>query len=65
MDAERRSGSGAAPTPAGAPPAGRTPLWPWILGIGLALVVLVNLLFIWIAVKGADDVAPSYTEGNR
>lgn len=49
MEAERRS----------------TPLWPWILGIGLALVVLVNVLFIWIAVKGADDVAPSYTEGDR
>lgn len=49
MDAERR----------------RPPLWPWILGIALALVVLVNVLFIWIAVKGADDVAPSYTEGTR
>lgn len=43
----------------------RKPLWPWILGIGLALVVLVNAIFIWIAVKGADDVAPSYTQGDR
>jgi hypothetical protein len=39
---------------------------PWIIGIviGFALVVLVNAGFIYLAVKGADTVVPSYhTEG--
>jgi hypothetical protein len=40
-------------------------IWPLAIAVGLALVVLVNAVFIYIAVKGADDVAPSYVQGNR
>jgi hypothetical protein len=43
----------------------RDRLWPWLIAAGLLLVLLVNALFIWIAVKGADDVVPSYTEEER
>ena len=43
----------------------RDHLWPWLLAIGLVLVMLVNAIFIWIAVSGADEVAPSYTQGDR
>lgn len=48
----------------GAPPR-KDRLWAWIIGLGLALVVLVNAVFIYIAVSGADDVAPSYNQGDR
>lgn len=40
-------------------------LWPVIIIVGLTLVLLVNAVFIYIAVKGADTVAPSYTQGER
>lgn len=40
-------------------------VWPIAITVGLALVVLVNAIFIYIAVKGADQVAPSYVQGNR
>jgi hypothetical protein len=50
---------------AGAAKPGRDHLWPWFLAIGLALVVVVNGIFIWIAVNGADEVAPSYSQGDR
>jgi hypothetical protein len=35
---------------------------PWVIGIviGLVIVVLVNAGFIYLAVKGADQVVPSY-----
>ena len=56
---------GAHGAPAGPVQPGRHQLWPWLLGIGRVLVMLVNAIFIWIAVSGADEVAPSYTEGNR
>ena len=66
MATERGSGSVPAPGPAaGAAKPGRDHLWPWLLAIGLALVMLVNGIFIWIAVSGADEVAPSYTQGDR
>jgi hypothetical protein len=39
--------------------------WPIGIAIGLALVILVNLAFIYIAVSGADDVAPSYQSEPR
>lgn len=40
---------------------------PWILGIivGFIIVVVVNFGFIYIAVKGADPVAPSYNAEGR
>jgi hypothetical protein len=40
-------------------------LWPILIGIGLALVILVNAIFIYIAVSGADDVVPSYRTEER
>ena len=40
-------------------------LWPVIITVTLAVVVVVNGIFIYIAVKGADEVAPSYTQGDR
>lgn len=43
------------------PPGRRDDLrWPIGIAIGLLLMVLVNLAFIFIAVRGADEVVPSY-----
>ncbi len=39
--------------------------WPLGLALALAVVVLVNLAFIYMAVAGADPVAPSYVSGER
>ena len=35
---------------------------PWLLAIitGLVIMALVNFAFIYVAVRGADDVVPSY-----
>lgn len=40
---------------------------PWVIGIvvGFVLMALVNAGFIYIAVKGADPVVPSYTIEER
>ena len=40
---------------------------PWVVGIiiGLALMVLVNLAFIYLAVSDADDIVPSYNLEQR
>lgn len=35
-------------------------LWPVAITVGLILVVLVNLAFIYIAVTGSDGVVESY-----
>jgi hypothetical protein len=43
----------------------RDRLWPVLITVGLLLVVLVNVLFIYIAVKGADRVEPSYFTEER
>jgi hypothetical protein len=40
-------------------------LWPIIITVGLVVVMVVNFLFIYIAVKGADTVVPSYTSEER
>jgi len=40
-------------------------VWPVAIGIALAVVIAVNATFIWIAVRGADEVAPSYLHGER
>jgi hypothetical protein len=40
-------------------------LWPTVIIIGLVLVGLVNGIFIYIAVSGADDVVPSYVTEER
>jgi hypothetical protein len=51
------------------PGRGRSPsrdrLWPALITVGLVLVVLVNALFIYIAVAGADHVEPSYHTEER
>jgi hypothetical protein len=39
-------------------PAGRH--WPWGIAIGLLIVVLINVLFAYVAIAGADPVVPSY-----
>lgn len=42
---------------------GRVPgsrIWPVGIAIGLILMILVNLAFIYIAVTGSDGVVPSY-----
>ena len=40
---------------------------PWVIAIvvGLTVMVLVNVAFIIVAVRGADEVVPSYTTGQR
>ena len=40
-------------------------IWPVLITLGLVLVVLVNAVFIYIAVSGADDVVPSYHTEER
>ena len=35
-------------------------LWPIGITVAFIIVVLVNAIFIYVAVSGADDVAPSY-----
>ena len=44
---------------------GKGRLWPIIIAVALTLVVLVNGIFIYIAVKGADTVVPSYITEER
>jgi hypothetical protein len=39
-------------------PSGRS--WPRLIAVGLGIVVLVNLLFAYIAITGADSVVSSY-----
>lgn len=40
-------------------------LWPILITVGLALVIVVNAIFIYIAVRGADEVVPSYQTEER
>jgi len=35
-------------------------LWPTIIIVGLLIVILMNAVFIYIAVSGQDEVVPSY-----
>lgn len=46
-------------------PDGSARVWPIAITIGLIVVVLVNVTFIVIAVRGADPVAESYESGER
>jgi len=39
-------------------PAGRR--WPWGIAIGLVIVILVNVVFAYVAIHGADTVVSSY-----
>jgi hypothetical protein len=47
----------AAPAPTDAPP--RSP-WPLAIVLGLVLVAMINVGFIWIALRDEDPVVPSY-----
>lgn len=40
-------------------------LWPIAITVLLALVVIVNAVFIYVAVSGADEVAASYNQEAR
>ena len=40
-------------------------VWPVAVVLFLVTVVVVNLAFIWVAVDGQDEVAPSYVTGER
>lgn len=51
--------------PAAPAPASRFRLWPFLITVGLVFVVVVNAIFIYIAVSGADDVVPSYQTEQR
>ena len=44
---------------------GKNRLWPMIITVGLIVVLVVNAVFIYIAVKGADAVVPSYNTEER
>jgi hypothetical protein len=39
--------------------------WPRIIALGLAFVVLVNLIFAYLAVHGADTIVRSYSTEAR
>lgn len=39
--------------------------WPAAIAAGLLLVVIVNVVFIWVAVSNADPVVPSYIAEER
>lgn len=43
-----------------APSSRPTERWPWGIAIGLAVVVLVNAVFAFVAIHGADTVVSSY-----
>jgi hypothetical protein len=34
--------------------------WPWGIALGLVLVILVNAVFAYVAIHGADTVVSSY-----
>lgn len=34
--------------------------WPWGIVLGLLLVVIVNVVFAFVAIRGADPVVSSY-----
>ncbi|HYD51500.1 MAG TPA: hypothetical protein VEA99_02690 [Gemmatimonadaceae bacterium] len=52
-----------APTDA-APSARRSP-WPLAIALGLALVVVANAAFIYLALSNPDPVSPSYLQERR
>ena len=44
---------------------GKSRLWPMIITVGLIVVLVVNAVFIYVAVMGADAVVPSYNTEER
>lgn len=43
----------------------RTLRWPIAIAVGLGLVVLAELVFIYIAVSGQDEIVPTYHSERR
>ena len=43
----------------------RDMIWPAAVVLFLVTVVVVNVVFVYVAVRGADEVAPSYVTGDR
>ena len=39
--------------------------WPIAIAVGLFLVIMVNLTFIYIAVSGKDEIVPTYRTERR
>jgi hypothetical protein len=39
--------------------------WPVAIAIGLFLVILVELAFIYVAVSGKDEIVPTYRSERR
>jgi hypothetical protein len=39
--------------------------WPWGIAIGLFLVVVINVVFAYLAIHGGDTVVGSYTAEPR
>ena len=39
--------------------------WPIAIAVGLGLVVLVEMVFIYIAVSGKDEIVPTYHSERR
>ena len=61
---EMGTGAGTARADAETPQSGFR-LWPVLITVGLVLVILVNAVFIYLAVSGADDIVPSYLTEER
>ena len=34
--------------------------WPWAIAIGLGVMIVVNAIFAYVAISGADQVVSSY-----
>lgn len=45
-------------------PRRRSP-WPMAIAIGLGIVVLMNAVFIYVALSNTDPIAPSYSQEHR
>jgi len=39
--------------------------WPWAIAIGLTLVVLVNVIFAYVAIHGSDTIVSTYQTESR
>lgn len=39
--------------------------WPWGIAIGLFVVILVNAVFAYVAIRGGDQVVSTYTTEPR
>ena len=40
-------------------------LWPIMIVVGLLIVIIMNAVFIYVAVSGRDEIVPSYHTESR